>query len=426
MKICTLNFKYDFIKNIFMLIFATGIAQIIPICFYPVLSRLFTPGDFGELATVTTVATIIIVVATGKYEIAILTSENKMEAINIATVALVLSIASISLLTAVFVVLSFLSESLSGDYLYFAFASAFAVIVYRLYNEWCVRFNYFIQLSLNKIVNSSAVPLSELGFAFISFVNVNNRLISGSVTGQFISVISCLTHFLYKEHACFKYVSWKRMRIFAKKHINCPKYMIVGQLLNAVTSGLPVMFIGFLFTQTEVGLFSMAMMVISVPTLIISRSVGDAFRQKAIEEQKEKGNCRSIFRETLILLTTLSFIGFGVLFFLMEWLFIHVLGEQWIETALYAKILTPMVAVHFISESLCYVYIVIGKLSFNVYWQIVFFVSRVLSLLIGYYSHDIRLYLLALMILSIFAYSIQLLMNYRFSCCGKQVSNSHS
>lgn len=202
--------------------------------------------------------------------------------------------------------------------------------------------------------------------------------------------------------------------------------MIVGQLLNAVTSGLPVMFIGFLFTQTEVGLFSMAMMVISVPTLIISRSVGDAFRQKAIEEQKEKGNCRSIFRETLILLTTLSFIGFGVLFFLMEWLFIHVLGEQWIETALYAKILTPMVAVHFISESLCYVYIVIGKLSFNVYWQIVFFVSRVLSLLIGYYSHDIRLYLLALMILSIFAYSIQLLMNYRFSCCGKQVSNSHS
>jgi O-antigen/teichoic acid export membrane protein len=40
----------DFLRNTVILVFGTGIAQMIPILLQPVLRRIYAPADFGAFA----------------------------------------------------------------------------------------------------------------------------------------------------------------------------------------------------------------------------------------------------------------------------------------------------------------------------------------------------------------------------------------
>ncbi len=60
--------KSEFSRNVLTLITGTSIAQAIPIAISPILTRLYTPEDFGVLALYIAIFSIISVIATLRYE----------------------------------------------------------------------------------------------------------------------------------------------------------------------------------------------------------------------------------------------------------------------------------------------------------------------------------------------------------------------
>ena len=110
------------VKNSFILILGTSIAQFLPLIIYPILARLYSPDDFGFLATLTAITSILCVISTGKYESAILIADNETKSINL--IALVFAVSLIVLLLiSIFVCLfigsikDFLGIEKSGFYL---------------------------------------------------------------------------------------------------------------------------------------------------------------------------------------------------------------------------------------------------------------------------------------------------------------------
>ncbi|EFK95942.1 polysaccharide biosynthesis protein, partial [sediment metagenome] len=77
------NLKSEFIKNIFTLLSGSTIAQVITLLAIPVLTRIFTPQDFGFFAVYFSLATIVSTVATGRYELAIMLPKHKKDALSI-------------------------------------------------------------------------------------------------------------------------------------------------------------------------------------------------------------------------------------------------------------------------------------------------------------------------------------------------------
>jgi len=63
--------KSDFKKNVLTLMAGTTIAQAIPIAISPILTRLYTPEEFGLFALFLAIVSIFGVVATMRYEMAI-------------------------------------------------------------------------------------------------------------------------------------------------------------------------------------------------------------------------------------------------------------------------------------------------------------------------------------------------------------------
>ena len=96
--------KSEFSRNIITLMTGTSIAQAIPVAVSPILTRIYTPEDFGIFALYMSVVSIMAIFATGKYDLAIMMPEKDDDAVNI--VILSTSITTIvSILTLIVVII---------------------------------------------------------------------------------------------------------------------------------------------------------------------------------------------------------------------------------------------------------------------------------------------------------------------------------
>mgnify|MGYP001399071774 CR=1 FL=1 len=71
----------------------TLIAQLIPVLLTPVLTRLYSPADFGVLELFLSVSLILGVIANGRYELAIVLPDEKKDAWNLMSLGMLISIA---------------------------------------------------------------------------------------------------------------------------------------------------------------------------------------------------------------------------------------------------------------------------------------------------------------------------------------------
>ena len=83
--------KSEFSRNVLTLMTGTTIAQAIPIAISPILTRLYTPEDFGVVGLFGAISGIFGAIATGKYELAIMLPKKDEDAINIFALGFILT-----------------------------------------------------------------------------------------------------------------------------------------------------------------------------------------------------------------------------------------------------------------------------------------------------------------------------------------------
>ena len=77
------HLKSDFLKNVFTLLSGATVAQIITLISIPILTRIYTPEDFGYIAIYLSIANIVAAFSTGRYELAIMLPKKRIEALAI-------------------------------------------------------------------------------------------------------------------------------------------------------------------------------------------------------------------------------------------------------------------------------------------------------------------------------------------------------
>src|SRR3954447_8520119 len=77
-----------FLKNVAVLASGTAMAQVLTVLAYPILMRLFTPDQFGLFALFGALNMTFVVVASGRYELAIVLAKTEQEAANLLALSL--------------------------------------------------------------------------------------------------------------------------------------------------------------------------------------------------------------------------------------------------------------------------------------------------------------------------------------------------
>lgn len=379
-----------FVKDTAILTLGVAIAQIVPILAYPILSRIYTPEDFGLLAPITSIIAILGIVVTLKYENAIFITKSQHDCSSLLIGIFIISFSFLSILELIIILFSEQLSILLNNYslknwLWVCPISAGCVVLFNCFNEWCIRNGRFKSLSINKIVNGISLPGGKLIFSGAVFRSFG--LIMGDLLGHIITGASCLIRMFRTDKNIFDGISGIEIKQTLLRYSDCPKFILPGQLLNKIAYEMPVFVIMAQFSTEIVGYFSMSMMVLALPTIVIGRSIGDTFRKKAADLYIKSGNFTAFWIRIVSFTMALSIVGFLILALIAPQLFNFVLGEEWSVSAKYCRILCPMLAVSFVSQIVSYVYIIVERMKTLLFWQLFYFLSTAIGIGIGAYFY---------------------------------------
>jgi O-antigen/teichoic acid export membrane protein len=410
-----LKLKSEFAQNILVLLTGTTIAQAIPIAVTPILTRLYTPEEFGVFALFLSIVTIAALIATGRYEVAIMLPERDENSKQVLILAVVIScVFSLFLLG---VVLLF-SEQIElvfgiegvGDWIYIVPFGIFIMSIYNSLNYWMSRNREFRLVSLNRVLQSSSVSSIQIFFGLVLKLKVG--LIISDVIGRLISLLYLLRHLYKKDKFTFRK---KRAVVLASKYKKFPVYELPASTLNSAALQSPFFIIPIIFGTVTSGLYFLVFRVVMMPVSLLGSAFLEVFRSHATEDMRKYGTCTKIFKKTLRMLFLL---GIPPTVILMVWgpeLFAFVFGEQWGVAGVYAQILAPMAFVRLMSSPLSYMFFLKEKLKLNLVFQGAYLSLILLSIFVGMYYESAMVMFYVMSASGVFFYSIQILASYRLS-----------
>lgn len=362
----------QFNRNIVSLMTGTTIAQAIPVAISPILTRIYTPEDFGFLAIFMAITAVFGSIVTGRYELAIMLPEKDEDAINIFALGFVIAVAIsllLLLLVVVFhedIVVYFKNESM-GVWLYFIPLAVFFTGLFNLLNYFNNRKSYYKDIANAYIVKSIVMVIIQLSMGFLK------QGVAGLVTGQIISQVFAnmrLLRNVTKNKVLLSEISKVKIKKLAKRYINFPVFSTWSILANTLSVHLINILIPIFFNMATLGFYSLVQRLLGMPSILIGSAISQVFFHEATKEKQETGKAIKTFNSTVKKLLILGVPAFGLLFFVVEDLFVFVFGIEWKEAGKYAQILIPLFFIRFIVSTVTAVDAVMEKqnvfLLFNI------------------------------------------------------------
>lgn len=401
--------KSEFNRNVLTLLTGTTIAQAIPVAISPILTRIYTPEDFGIFALFLAIISIFGSVANGRYELAIMLPEKDEDAINIFALGLIIvTTLSFFLLFIIVIfhdsIIHFFNNDKIGFWLYFSPLAIFFIGFFNVLNYFNTRKKYYVSIAKSKVIKSIIMAVFQLLIGF--FKQGATGLITGHMLSQVFANWQLLKNIIKDKYLLSK-ISLKEISIQAKRFINFPKISMWGILANTLSTHFTNMLISTFFTISTLGLYSLVQKILGMPSTLIGGSIGQVFFQAATKEKQETGKAISIFMRTFKKLLVIGILAYGILYFIVEDLFAFIFGEEWRIAGVYAQIILPFFFIRFLYASVSTTYSIFDKLNIELIWQISLLLG-IISIVYIFRNDDFKVFLTYLCTYGVVLYLISL------------------
>ena len=369
----------------------TAISQIISIILYPVITRFFTPEDFGLYVLFNSLLGILTVVGALRYEFSIPIAANKFKALNALFMSLVILLIFCLVLS---ICIYFFGDNLLlildaeklAPFKYFLILGVLFAGLYTVLNQWAFRIKAFKKLSITRVSRSLSLNISQIAFGILKFGGVG--LIVGKIIGEFSGNLVLLRQVFKSEKNVFSQFNFKEIRGLLIRYKKFPLFTAPSHLFNKSGLELPVFFITSIFGSSVVGLYGLAHLIVSLPMMLIGSAVGDVFYAEAATSGRK--NPEELLLRSTNLLKKLIYMGLIpliILVFFGPWLFGFVFGEEWTESGRYAQIIAFLVFFRFIFTPISRVFQVFEKQIQALFLDVArLFLVIISFMLVEYYS----------------------------------------
>jgi O-antigen/teichoic acid export membrane protein len=404
-------FKGNTSKQVSTVVVGTAIAQIIPLVMLPVLTRIFSPDNFGDLAVAMALASFFVIFGTARLEFSLIQTKTVLEAKRLFGLSMfnLILVSLISLL-----LLTFFNEKVDlfkNELAYYLVP--FLVLglgMYALTQMFLNKIERYYFLSLNKVVFGALASIIPIVLYFTS--GYSNLLLIGTIIGLLVASITLF--FREKIHLSFLY-SFKRNVALVRKYKKFPLIDVPSALVGFGASQIPILSLPIYFSTTYAGYYFLVEKTFIAPIALFANSLGVVFRKKAADSLKESGDYRRVFLKFFIFLTSVSIVLFIPFSFFAPIIFVFIFGEDWTIAGEIAQIFTPFFIMRFISSPLSFSFYISGKLSLNLHIQLLYLTFVCCTLLIGIYFDDPIIFLSMLSVSGVIFYSLQLFSSFKMS-----------
>ncbi|WP_239036691.1 oligosaccharide flippase family protein [Marinobacter sp. C7] len=310
--------------------------------FTPFLTRLYGPEAFGVSAAFTAVMSIITPLATLGYATAIVIPEGDKEAAAIARLSILcaLILAPISLLAVHLgqpwiAILTGLQDT--PQILYLIPLSLIITAFLSVANQSAIRKGLFKAKARAYVESALGTNLGKLGGGLVAPSGL--VLILLTQAGQMLNLFMQLLR--VPRQGVLKPSNWIGVRGVgeaAKAQRDFAVYRMPQSIIRAMAMGLPVIVLTALFGSAEAGQYSLTLLILGAPAMLLGDSVGEVFYPKitrAITGNKPKAQVLIVKAIAVLGLVGVATFGLIVIFgdVLVPWLF----GAEWGRAGEYSQ-----------------------------------------------------------------------------------------
>ncbi|PTI35937.1 capsular biosynthesis protein [Mammaliicoccus vitulinus] len=356
-----------------IMILSSGIAQIILIATIPIISRLYSPNEFGVFTLFSNIVTVLIPIINARYDLLIITAKSDKRANILSTISFVISIIIILILIPICIVFVYIHP----EYLLetsLVLLILLLVSLTNIFTSYLNREKNYRILGLINISRAFFMSLIQIILGYLSFGSV------GLIIGFAFSYIAGVTIGFKSFKAYFKIVKNKNRII--KQFIDNKNQLIFSTpsiFLNSLSFSIVIFFISILFTNEDVGIYGMVTRILGVPITIISSGLSKIFMQSSNECYVSKGSFRKQLTSFTVILICLSLFMYIPFYFINDNLIITILGSEWVDTIFIIKIVIPMFMIRLIVSTVSLSVIVFNKQHIELLFQSIFLGVTILA-----------------------------------------------
>jgi O-antigen/teichoic acid export membrane protein len=156
--------------------------------------------------------------------------------------------------------------------------------------------------------------------------------------------------------------------------------------------------------------------VLAAPFAFLGNSINQVFLEEVVRQKNDTAEAFDLTKRMVLQLSLVSFLFFGVAYFVVEDLFAFIFGEEWKMSGLYAKYLIPFFMFKFIASPLTSIHTAFEKQKLSFTLQLIMFVISLGAILYAYiYSCSFEQYLLLFSVLMSIFYIFRIAIILRIS-----------
>ncbi|HDG5659394.1 TPA: type 8 capsular polysaccharide synthesis protein Cap8K [Staphylococcus aureus] len=366
-----------FIGDSFLMILSSGIAQVILIITTPIITRLYSPTEFGEFTIFSNIAMILIPIINARYDLLIVNTKNDRSANILSQISFLISLLILLILIPIFAISAWLYPNFILDFI-FIIIMLFLVSLTNIFTNYLNKERKYKVLSLINVFRAGSMALLQIIFGLLALGSL------GLIIGFSLSYIAGITlgYKTFKKH--FNIVRDKEeTKALFLENKNQLVYSTPSILLNSLSFSVVVFFIGILYTNTEVGIYGMAIRVLGIPVTIISLGLSKIFMQQANDYYIEHGNFRNLLLKFSSILVIVSIILYVPLYLFSEELVNILLGHSWVDAITVIKIVIPLFVIRLIVSTVSLSVIVLQKQQLELILQALFLIGTTVTFVIS-------------------------------------------
>lgn len=376
--------RSEFVKNFSLLSMGSVVSQAILILSSPILTRLFSPDEFGIQSVTISIAGVATILYTLQYDMAIVlpTQQTAAERVRIlvlryTVVALGIALVLASLLWACNL------HTLFGDI-------PGAVLLFSAVYAWVLAYERISTYTNIRAKRFSRISLAVTGGSIVASVFF---IVTGYVKGGYLFLILgvILNHALNSLIQNWGTTRSHRIpfRLTAQdtqllqEYRDFPRFRLPQSLMNSLSQNLPALIFAGFFSPAIAGLYALARKIIKLPGMVVADALRKVYYQKAVELTHEH---RQVFPSLLGLTAGLAAVGlipYGIIMIFGSQLFSFVFGSQWQVAGRYAAWLSLWSYVGFTNIPAVAVIPVFKLQKQNMWYETIMISTRIAALLSG-------------------------------------------
>jgi O-antigen/teichoic acid export membrane protein len=368
----------------------------------PLLARLYDPTDFGVLAVFAGVLSVLVAVASLRFDLAIPIAADRDEAVHLLILSNLISFAA-SILVAVGVLLwggqlaAGLGRGDLGAVIWLLPVALFLASLTQALASWAVYNRSFSQLARMRVVQGVSQAGGQLALGFLRLGPI------GLVLGDTVSRIAGAGQLIRSSLTSVRSTSTSVAGVIrsARERWAFARVMTSASLLSTLSLQAPFLLIPAFFDLASSGQYFLAFRMLALPASLVVAAVGQVFFGEASHRRINPKRLHDLSHDAAASLLVFSIPTYAVVMVAGQALIVTVFGPEWQLAGLYAQIMAPSLILWTVANPMSSLPLVGRRERQSLLFTAAELGLKVLALMIGAWFHSLTLGIVVLSITSV-------------------------